>query len=146
MTGKTANIALITLAQVLALCLWFSGTAAGPGMLREAQALGLGLGPGFQAWLTGAVQAGFVLGTLLSASLALPDRTDPRRLFAACALLGALANAAIALLPLEAGTAIAARFVTGLALAGVYPVGMKLAIGWADKGDAGLLVGLLVAG
>ncbi|WP_145138785.1 MFS transporter [Roseomonas gilardii] len=150
MTGKTANIALITLAQVLALCLWFSGTAAGPGMLREARALGLGLGlglgPGFQAWLTGAVQAGFVLGTLLSASLALPDRIDPRRLFAACALLGALANAAIALLPLEAGTAIAARFVTGLALAGVYPVGMKLAIGWADRDDAGLLVGLLVGG
>ena len=41
MTGKTANIALITLAQVLALCLWFSGTAAGPGMLREARAHGL---------------------------------------------------------------------------------------------------------
>ncbi|MDO9503027.1 MFS transporter [Falsiroseomonas sp.] len=139
---KRKNVALITLAQVLALSLWFSSTAAGPGMLLEAPSRG----SFYQALLTSAVQAGFVLGTLVSAALALPDRFDPRRVFALAALLGAAANGAILLLPPGAEGVIAARFVTGMALAGVYPVGMKLAAGWADRGDMGLVVGLLVGG
>lgn len=142
MRGKPANLALLTLAQVLALSLWFSGTAAGPGMLREAGEAG----GGFQALLTSAVQAGFVLGSLASAALALPDRHDPRRVFAAAVLLGAAANAAILALPAGSDSIILARFLTGAALAGVYPVGMKLAAGWADRGDTGLVVGLLVGG
>ncbi|MGX9964604.1 MFS transporter [Roseomonas sp. F4] len=140
--NKRRNIALITFAEMLALALWFSSTAAGPGMLAEAP----GRGAGFQALLTSAVQAGFVLGTLLSAALALPDRHDPRRVFAAAALLGAAANALILWLPPGSEGVIVARFVTGMALAGVYPVGMKLAAGWADRGDMGLVVGLLVGG
>lgn len=141
MPSKTTNLAAITTAQVLALALWFAGTAAGPGMATQAASLG----PGFQAWLTSAVQIGFVLGTLGSAALALPDRYDPRRVFALAAVIGALANAAIPFLP--PGPAIlAARGITGVALAGIYPVGMKLAVGWADRGDAGLVVGLLVGG
>ena len=143
MPGKSANLALITAAQVLALSLWFSGTAAGPGMALDAPAE---VGPGFQSLLTGGVQAGFVVGTLVSAALALPDRFDPRRVFAASALLGAAANAAMLALPAGADAAIAARFATGAALAGVYPVGMKLAAGWADRGDTGFVVGLLVGG
>ena len=141
-SGKAANLALIATAQVLALALWFSGTAAGPDMARESAAIG----PGFQALLTGAVQAGFVLGTVASAALALPDRFDPRRVFAVSAAAGAIANAAILLLPPGSPAVVAARLVTGLALAGVYPVGMKLAVGWADRGDTGLVVGLLVGG
>ena len=140
--AKPANLALITVAQVLTLSLWFSGTAAGPGMLGEA----VGAIPGFQAWLTSAVQAGFVCGTLLSAILSLPDRFDPRRVFAASALAGAAVNAAILLLPLGTQADILARFLTGAALAGVYPVGMKLAAGWANRADMGLVVGLLVGG
>jgi MFS family permease len=140
--GKPANLLLITLAQVLALSLWFSGTAAGPGLLREAS----GAVPGFQSWLTSSVQAGFVLGTLLSAALSLPDRFDPRRVFAASALAGAAVNAAILLLPVGGAADLACRFLTGAALAGVYPVGMKLAAGWADRADTGLVVGLLVGG
>ncbi len=143
MTAKAANLTLLTVAQVLALSLWFSGTAAGPGIAREAAGV---VGPGFQAWLTGAVQAGFVAGTLISAALAVADRFDPRRVFAASALFGAAANAAILVLPLGSGVAIVARFVTGAALAGVYPVGLKLALGWADRGDAGFVIGLLVGG
>jgi MFS family permease len=142
MAGKAANLALIVAAQVMALALWFSGTAAGPGMAREA----VQAGPGFQALLTGAVQAGFVAGTLASALLALPDRFDPRRVFAIAALTGAAANAAILLLPPGADAVIAARFATGMTLAGVYPVGMKLAAGWADRGDAGWVIGLVVGG
>ncbi len=142
MPGKIANLGLITLAQVLALAVWFSGTAAGPGMARESAAIGAG----FQALLTGAVQAGFVLGTLASATLSLPDRYDPRRVFAAAALCAAAANGAILLFPVGSTGVIVARLFTGIALAGVYPVGMKLAVGWADRGDAGLVVGLLVGG
>ncbi len=139
--GKAANLALIVLAQVLALSLWFSGTAAGPPMAREAT-----LAPGFLAWLTGAVQLGFVLGTLGAAALALPDRVDPRRLIAAAALFGAAANALILLLPVGHPGVLWLRGATGLALACVYPVGMKLAAGWAGPRDAGIVVGLLVGG
>lgn len=141
MASKPGNVALIALAQVLVLSLWFSGTAAGPGMARDSV-----LPAGFQALLTSAVQAGFVAGTLASALLALPDRFDPRRVFAASALLGAAANALILTLPLGSDAAVAARFATGAALAGVYPVGMKLAAGWADRRDMGLIVGILVGG
>lgn len=143
MPGKATNLALITAAQVLALSLWFSGTAAGPGMARDATAA---VGASFQALLTSGVQAGFVLGTLASAAFALPDRHDPRQVFAVAALLGAAANATILVLPFGHEAVIAARFVTGAALAGVYPVGMKLAAGWADRGDTGFVVGLLVGG
>ena len=139
---KATSVALVIVAHVLALSLWFSGTAAGPGMMREAATAA---GPGFQALLSSAVQGGFVIGSLASAVLGLADRHDPRRVFAGAALLGAAANAALLLLPIGAGD-IAARFLTGAALAGIYPVGMKLAVGWADRDDAGLLVGLLVGG
>jgi MFS family permease len=138
---RPASLALIVLAQVLALSLWFSGTAAGPAMAREAA-----VPPGFLAWLTGGVQAGFVLGTLASAVLALPDRIDPRRLIAAACLFGAAANALILALPVGDPRVILARGATGLALACVYPVGMKLAASWAGPRDAGLVVGLLVGG
>jgi MFS family permease len=141
MSAKPVALVLIVAAQVLALALWFSGTAAGPAMTREAALPG-----GFLGWLTGAVQAGFVAGTLASAALALPDRLDPRRLIAAASLSGAAANALILVLPPGHAGVLAARAATGAALACVYPPGMKLASGWADRNDTGLLVGLLVGG
>ena len=122
--------------------LWFSGTAAGPGMLREA----VGPLPGFQSWLTSAVQAGFVLGTLGSALLSLADRFDPRRVFAVATIAGAAANMAMLALPPGGLADLACRLLTGVALAGVYPVGMKIAAGWADRSDMGLVIGLLVGG
>ena len=130
------------MAEVLALSLWFSGTAAGPGLLAEAHAPVAG----FQAWLTSAVQAGFVAGTLISAALALPDRFDPRRVFSLACLVGAAANAVILALPPGGIGDLLCRVATGLALAGIYPVGMKLAAGWANRNDTGLVVGLLVGG
>ena len=139
---KRANLLLITFAEILALALWFSGTAAGPGLLAEATAPVAG----FQPWLTSAVQAGFVLGTFGSAILALPDRFDPRRVFSASALFGAAANAIILVLPPGSLADLACRFATGIALAGIYPVGMKLAVGWSSRHDTGLVVGLLVGG
>lgn len=142
MTDRRAgSLALVILAQVLAMGLWFSGTAAGPSMAREA-----GVDATFLAWLTGAVQLGFVAGTLVSAAFALADRMDPRQLLAASAWIGAAANGAITVLPPGDPVVLVLRFVTGMTMAGIYPTGMKIAAGWARQGDGGLMLGLLVGG
>jgi MFS family permease len=136
--SKHASIAIIALCQVGAMALWFSASAVVPALVAEFR-----LSTFMQAALTSSVQAGFVAGCLVSAILGLPDRIDPRRLIAASASLGAVANAS--LLAIDPSTAVAPvlRFVTGVAMAGVYPVGMKLASTWA-RGDMGLMVGILV--
>jgi MFS family permease len=137
-TSKLASVAIIAACQVAALALWFSASAVVPALVRE-----YGLSGFMQAALTGGVQLGFVAGCLVSAILGLPDRVDPRRLFAACALGGAIANALLLLVDPSTPAAPLLRFATGMALAGVYPVGMKLASTWA-AGDMGLMVGILV--
>jgi MFS family permease len=136
---KWRSLALLALAEVFALSLWFSATAVIPALRRSFEI------SGFTASLySSAVGAGFVAGTLLSALLALADRLDPRRLIALAALVAAAANAAILVVgPVSAGT-IALRFVTGMCMAGLYPVGMKIAATWA-RGDMGLLIGALTA-
>jgi len=80
---------------------------------------------------------------LLSALLGLPDRFDPRRLFAVCAAAGAAANALLLAIDPATVAAPLLRVATGICMAGVYPVGMRLAATWA-KGDMGLMVGILV--
>lgn len=144
---KRRAISLLLLAQVLALSLWFSATAVVPALRRE-----LGLDDLVAALFTSSVQAGFVGGTLLSALLGLADRPDPRRFFAAACLVAAIANGAILVLSTDQINAPylvpALRFVTGMAMAGIYPVGMKLAATWSEAGsgrsDLGRLIGLLV--
>lgn len=137
--GKGASVALIALSQVAALALWFSVTAVAPDLAAQFK-----LPPSQIAWLALAVQLGFVAGGLTSATLGLADRIDPRRLFAIGAVAGAAANALFLVLDPHGWAAVASCFVVGASLALVYPVGMKLAAGWATKGDAGLLVGILV--
>lgn len=135
---KIRSIALIVLAEVLAMTLWFSASSSAASLL-EAGAISR-----HQAGLlTSAVQLGFVAGTLVSAVLGLADRFDPRRVFAAAAVIGALANLAILATGFDTTATLVLRFVTGASLAGVYPVGMKLAAGWAHRA-VGLLIGLLV--
>jgi MFS family permease len=100
-------------------------------------------------YTTSAVQLGFIAGTLAFAFFAVADRFSPRLVFFVCALAGAAANAV--LLAADGGLAalLALRFATGFFLAGIYPVGMKIASGWfqRDLGNAlGFLVGALVAG
>ena len=136
--GKAGSMAILMLAQVLVLSLWFISAATMPGMLAEVAIL-----PARQAALSSGVQIGFVGGALVSAVLGLADRFDPRALFASCAVLAAAANAALPMLPVGGDLAIALRVLTGLLLAGVYPVGMKMAAGWGLR-DRGFLVGLLV--
>lgn len=138
MTGKWRTIALLALAELLAMSVWFSASAVVPQLTAE-----WGLSGAQQSWLTMSVQVGFVTGALLSAILNLADRLPAQRLFAVCAVLAAGANAAIPLLDAGPGLALGLRFLTGVALAGVYPPGMKLAASWC-KEDRGLGIGLLV--
>jgi MFS family permease len=133
----------IAIAQFLGLTLWFSATAAAPAIAAD-----FALTAGTTAWLTMAVQAGFVVGTLASALLNLSDVLNARRLFATGCVAGAVANAALA----YAGSIdaiVALRFLTGMALACVYPPGMKIAAGWflERRGWAlGVVVGALTIG
>jgi MFS family permease len=136
--SKRASIAIIAIAQLMAMALWFSASAVVPQLVAEFRLTGF-----MQSALTSGVQLGFVAGCLVSAFLSLADRLELRRLFAASALLGAGANALLLVVDPASAWMPALRFVTGVAMAGVYPVGMKLAATWA-KGDIGLMVGLLV--
>ncbi len=99
--------------------------------------------------MTSAVQFGFIVGTLCFAFFNLSDRFSPRILFFICSLLGALSNLFIYLLAEGLSSLLLFRFITGVFLAGIYPVGMKIATGWyhKDLGKAiGFLVGALVLG
>jgi MFS family permease len=140
MTGasKLFSISLLLLAEMAGMSLWFASAAVLPDMAREGAIPAVR-----QALLSSGVQAGFVVGALVVSISGIADRLDPRRVFAGSALIAALVNAFILVLPLGGDAAIAARFVTGALLAGVYPVGMKIAVGWGTK-DRGLLVALLV--
>ena len=136
-------LTLVALAQFLGLTLWFSATAAAPQI-----SLDFGLTTVQTAWLTIAVQAGFVVGTLASAMLNLADVINARRLFAAGCVAGAIVNALVSLMD-DGWAVIGLRFATGVALACVYPPGMKIAAGWsqARRGTAlGVLVGALSLG
>jgi len=136
--SKWASLVVLAVAEVMALGLWFSASAVVPALRLQ-----VGLSDLHASLFTSAVQAGFVAGTLISALLGLADRLDPRRFIAASAVIGAVANAGILLVPPASVTVVALRFATGMVMAGIYPVGMKLAGSWA-KGDLGLLIGLLV--
>lgn len=136
--GKWRSLGILIGCELLAMAVWFASAAVLPA-LRGQNALD----PAFEALLTSAVQIGFVAGTLVSAVLSLPDRVDPRLLFRGSALIAGLASFASAALPGDSGALIVLRFLTGICMAGVYPVGMKIASSWA-RGDTGLLIGLLV--
>lgn len=137
--GKAFSLAILVVAEVAAMATWFATTAS-LGAIRAQWSLS----PFQEALLTSSVQAGFVAGTLLSALLSLADRADLRTLFSVSALVAALANGAILLFEPTHPAVPLLRFLTGMCMAGVYPVGMKLAATWA-KGDLGLLIGMLVA-
>jgi MFS family permease len=131
-------------AELLAMTLWFSASAVGP----ELAAM-WSLSGAQEAWLTNAVQLGFVAGALLSTAFTLSDTILPRRLFAVSAMIGAGATAVIATLVGSFWPAVVLRFVTGIALAGVYPPGMKIMAGWFRSGRGfaiGVLVGALTVG
>src|SRR5712692_9223317 len=114
-------LALLSAAELLAMSLWFSASASVPALKIESR-----LTDSTASWLTLAVQLGFVAGTLGTALANLPDVVNTRRLFAAAAILGALANAAFGHFARGPSLGIPLRFATGFFLAGVYPPGMKI--------------------
>ena len=141
---RTRQLLLICAVEVLAMGLWFSASSVVPQLSDEWHLSDAGA-----TWLTTSVQLGFVAGALTSAILNLPDRMPLTRLIGASALLAAAANAAVAVLAHGLALAIPLRFLTGVALAGVYPPGIKLMATWFRTGRGfavGALVGALALG
>jgi len=132
------QLTVLSLAELLALSLWFSASAVLPALRRE-----WALGDGGSAALTIAVQAGFIAGTLGLALTNLPDVWPARRVMIAGAVAGALANALLAVAVNDLGGALVLRFVTGVAMAGAYPPAMKIMATWFREGR-GLAIGILV--
>ncbi|MCC3151667.1 MFS transporter [Hymenobacter sp. BT770] len=139
---------IIVFAQFACTSLWFAGNAVLPDLLPD-------LVP--DAWLrsaslgemVSAVQLGFIVGTLVFGLLRLADRVAPARLFLLCAVAGSLTNAGLLLPGPTPLVVLGLRFATGLCLAGIYPVGMKIAADYYEKGlgrALGYLVGALVLG
>ena len=131
-------LALLALAELLGMSLWFTGSAAAPELAHA-----WGLSAAQASWLTTAVQLGFVLGTAVAAITNTADLMASRSWFVASALLGALANASLIAIDGFA-LALAARFATGFFLAGVYPPAMKMISTWFRSGR-GLAIGTIVA-
>jgi MFS family permease len=135
---------VIVLAQFAGTALWFAGNAVIGDLQRE-----LGLPEAALGYVTSAVQLGFIAGTLVFAFFALADVYSPRIVYFACSLAGAAANAAATALAGDLASLLAWRFAAGFFLAGIYPVGMKIASGWfqRDLGKAlGFSIGALVLG
>lgn len=144
-TGSRRTLFLVAAASLLCMSPWFSGTVVLPQLERLWQA-----GIGLSAWLTMAVQLGFVAGGLVSALFNLPDRFSAPRVFVVSSVGAAAVNAIFAAVAAEQPyTALAMRFLTGAFLAGVYPPGMKILAGWFRDGRGtalGVLVGALTVG
>ncbi len=130
-------LAVLAASELCGMAPWFSASAVAPALSRVWR-----LDTAGAAWLTISVQLGFVAGALVSALLTLSDRWSARRLVAGCAWLAGLATLGVAFAP-GPGAGIALRMLTGAALAGVYPPGMKIVAGWYREGR-GLAIGVLV--
>jgi MFS family permease len=135
---------IIVLSQLAGTSLWFAGNAILPELQRT-----MGLSQYGVSLVTSAVMLGFITGTLLFALLSLADRFSPVRLFFICTCLGALSNVILVWIATDASTLFTCRYFTGFFLAGIYPVGMKIAADWYEKGlgkAMGFLLGALVLG
>lgn len=144
-TIRSAHILpVILFSQLAGTSLWFAGNAVILDLQRD-----WGLAAESLAYVTSSVQLGFIGGTLLFAVLMIADRHSPRWVFFYCSLAGAGANLALLLAPPGLVGLLLLRFATGFFLAGIYPVGMKIAAGWYRQGlgrALGYLIGALVLG
>ncbi len=143
-SGRAFQLGLLSAAELLAMSLWFSASAALPQLVEAWQ-----LKPGEQAWMTISVQLGFVAGALFSALLTIPDRVNTARLIAVSAVCGALCNAMIPWLEPGVWGVVGLRFLTGAFLAGVYPPAMRLVVSWTRTSRGywvGVLIGALTLG
>jgi MFS family permease len=143
-TRRLLPLAVIVVAQLFGTSLWFSANAAFDDLARAWR-----LAPRDLGTLTIAVQSGFIAGTMVFALTGLADRFAASRLFGACAVIGAAANAAFAFAAQGLLEGAVLRFAVGFALAGIYPVGMKLVVSWEpERASEALawLVGMLTFG
>ena len=135
---------VIVIAQFFCTSLWFAGN----GVMQDL-VVNFGLNTSDLAHLTSAVQFGFISGTLLFALLSIADRYSPSKVFMYCASIGAVCNLGIIIEGNTLISILALRFLTGFFLAGIYPVGMKIAADYYKSGlgkSLGYLVGALVLG
>lgn len=137
-------LAIIVIAQFFCTSLWFAGNAIVADLATDFELNEAALGH-----ITSAVQCGFIVGTLIYAALMITDRSSPSLVFFISAVLGAVSNLGILISRPELNSLLVFRFLTGFFLAGIYPVGMKIAADHFDKGLSkalGFLVGALVTG
>ncbi|WP_026966913.1 MFS transporter [Algoriphagus terrigena] len=135
---------VIVVAQFLCTSLWFAGNSVIGDLVRDFD-----LAPIFLTHLTSAIQFGFIAGTLVFAIFTVSDRFSPSLVFFISSLLAGLFNLGITLSGVEVGEILLFRFLTGFFLAGIYPVGMKIASDHYQAGlgkSLGFLVGALVLG
>jgi len=135
---------VIIFSQFTGTSLWFAGNAVLGDLQRQWE-----LGEAALSYMTSSVQLGFIIGTFLFAFFTISDRFAARIVFFICSLLGALSNLGIYLAADGLISLLILRFCTGFFLAGIYPVGMKIAAGWYRRGlgqALGYLVGALVVG
>jgi MFS family permease len=134
----------IVVSQFCCTSLWFAGNAIIPDIIRDFH-----LAPSFLANLTSSVQLGFITGTLIFALFTIADRFSPSKVFLCCAFIAGLFNLAISFRDIDSTAILLFRFFTGFFLAGIYPVGMKIASDYYQQGlgkSLGFLVGALVLG
>jgi|TARA_B110000285_G_scaffold208268_1_gene248324 MFS family permease len=144
MKKKNEVLPIIVIAQFCCTCLWFAGNAVLKELMQH-----FNLGTSALEDLTSAVQFGFITGTLLFAIFTIVDRFSPSKVFFLCAFLGALANICLIIEGNTDVTLLFFRFLTGFFLAGIYPVGMKIATDYYQKGlgtSLGFIIGALTLG
>ena len=135
---------IIVIAQFFCTSLWFAGNAIISDMARE-----LNLDQHFLAHLTSAIQFGFIIGTFSFAIFTVSDRFSPSKVFFSSAIIAGLFNLGLCINKIDPTQILLFRFLTGFFLAGIYPVGMKIASDYYQYGlgkSLGFLVGALVLG
>lgn len=141
---KKHVLPIIVISQFFCTSLWFAGNGVINDLVNDFNLPNAALGH-----LTSAVQFGFIMGTLSFAIMTIADRYSPSKVFLISAILGSLFNIAIIWKGNSYFSLITLRCFTGFFLAGIYPVGMKIAADYFDKGlgkSLGFLVGALVLG
>jgi len=134
----------IVIAQFFCTSLWFAGNAIIADLVKQ-----LHIDAAYLAYLTSAVQSGFITGTLIFAILSIADRFSPSKVFFVCAIIAGIINLSISIPNISLIGLLLCRFFTGFFLAGIYPVGMKIAADHYEHGlgkSLGFLVGALVLG
>ncbi|WP_289040373.1 MFS transporter [uncultured Zobellia sp.] len=144
MKPKAHILPIIILSQFACTSSWFAGNA-----IVDELTLKTGLGPEIIGYVLSSVQFGFIIGTLVFGLFMIADRFSPSRVFMTCSVLAAACNFLLLSETLSEWTLLLARFGTGFFLAGIYPVGMKIAADYYQEGlgkALGYLVGALVLG